>query len=65
MYDRDNLGAASMKRARGFDQKLSMTWLIVFMFLVWQGHFFVAACLGGLPWMMHRRLERNLGKTKR
>jgi len=44
---------------RGFDAKLSFAWLIVFMFLVWHCHFFAAACIGGLPWMLHRKWERT------
>ena len=44
---------------RGFDQKFSFAWLIVFMFLTWHGHFLPAACLGGLPWMIHRKWERT------
>ena len=40
-----------MKTSRGFDQKISFAWLIVFMFLVSKGLFFAAATLGGLPWI--------------
>ena len=48
-----------MKTSRGFDQKISFAWLIVFMFLASKGLFFAAATLGGLPWIIHRTFERR------
>lgn len=48
-----------MKASRGFTAKLSIAWLIVLMVLAWYGHPLTAGCIGGLPWLLHRKFERR------
>lgn len=47
------------KTDRGFTAKLSVTWLMVLMVFAWHGQPLTACCIGGLPWILHRRWERR------